>query len=86
MGWVISALSSLGNMFSNIVTTGLSEHSLDIMMRSVLYYTNTLRLNIYSASSLKPQSMGRHIVSLGHSILNPGQPVVCLTPERCMLC
>ena len=73
-------------MLSNIVTTGLPRNSLDIMMMSVVYYANTLSLNMHSASSLKPQSMGRHIVSLGHSILNPSQPVICLTPERCLRC
>ena len=32
-------------------------------------------LNFYSASSLKQQSAGRHVASLGHIILIPSQPI-----------
>ena len=37
-------------------------------------------LDIYSASSLKQQSAGRHIAPLWHIILNPSQPVFALSP------
>jgi len=36
-------------------------------------------LNLYSASSLKQQSAGRHVTSLGHIILNLSQPVFAFT-------
>jgi len=32
-------------------------------------------LDLYSASSLKQQSAGRHVAPLGHIILIPSQPV-----------
>jgi hypothetical protein len=34
-------------------------------MMSVLYKTNTLKLDLYSASSLKQQPAGKHVPSLG---------------------
>ena len=37
-------------------------------------------LNFYSASSLKQQSSGRHVTSLGHIILIPIQPIFALSP------
>jgi midasin (ATPase involved in ribosome maturation) len=37
-------------------------------------------LEIYSATSLKQQSAGRHVAPLGHIILNPSQPVFALFP------
>ena len=37
-------------------------------------------LDFYSAISLKQQSAGRHVASLGHIILIPSQPVFALTP------
>jgi hypothetical protein len=37
-------------------------------------------LDFYSASSLKPQSAGRHVAPLGHIILIPSQPVFSLSP------
>jgi tRNA pseudouridine-54 N-methylase len=37
-------------------------------------------LDSYSASSLKQQSLDRHVASLGHIILIPSQPVVALCP------
>jgi hypothetical protein len=36
-------------------------------------------LDVFSASSLKQQSVGRHVARLGH-ILIPSQPVFALTP------
>ena len=50
------------------------------MMRSALYWTNTLSLIFYSASSLIQQSAGRHVAPLGHIILIPSRPVFALTP------
>ena len=37
-------------------------------------------LDFYSASSLKQQSAGRHVIPLGHIILIPSQPVFVLSP------
>jgi hypothetical protein len=51
-----------------------------MMMSSTLYYSNTLKLDIYSASSLKQQSADRHVAPLCHIILIPSQPVFTLTP------
>jgi hypothetical protein len=36
-------------------------------------------LDFYSATSLKQQSVGRHVAPLGHIILIPSQPVFDLT-------
>jgi hypothetical protein len=41
-------------------------------------------LDIYSASTLKQQSEGRHVSPLEHIILIPSQPVFALTP-KCVL-
>ena len=45
----------------------------EMMMRSA-------ELDLYSASSLKQQSMGRHVAPPGHIILIPSQPVFALSP------
>ena len=37
-------------------------------------------LDLYSASSLKQQSAGRHVAPLGQIILIPSQPVFALSP------
>jgi spore coat polysaccharide biosynthesis protein SpsF (cytidylyltransferase family) len=37
-------------------------------------------LDLYSASSQKQQSAGRHVAPLGHIILIPNQPVFALSP------
>jgi hypothetical protein len=37
-------------------------------------------LDVYSASSLKQQSEGSHVASLGHIILIPNHPVFVLSP------
>ena len=37
-------------------------------------------LDLYSASSLKQQSVDRYFTPLGHIILIPSQPVFVLTP------
>jgi len=42
-------------------------------------------LDLYSASSLKQQSAGRHVAPLGHIILIPSQPLlnaVCLAEKQ----
>jgi len=38
----------------------------------------------YSASSLKQQSVGRHVSPLIHIILIPSQPIFALTPYCCL--
>jgi hypothetical protein len=40
-----------------------------------------VELDVYSASSLIPQSVDRHISPLGHIILIPSQPVFILHPK-----
>jgi hypothetical protein len=42
-------------------------------------------LDFNSASSLKQQSVGRHVAPLGHIIKIPSQPVFALSPYCCML-
>ena len=42
-------------------------------------------LDFYSASSLKQQSVGRHVAPLGHIILIPSQPVFALSSYCCGL-
>ena len=37
-------------------------------------------LDFYSASSLKQQSVGRHVAPITHIILIPSQPVIPLSP------
>ena len=37
-------------------------------------------VDLYSASSLKQQSAGRHVAPFGHIILIPSQPVFALSP------
>ena len=37
-------------------------------------------LDFYSASSLEQQSVGRHVIPLGHIIVIPSQPVFTLSP------
>jgi hypothetical protein len=43
-----------------------------------------LKLDFYSASSLKQQSTDRHIAPLGHIILIPNQPVFALSLSACL--
>ena len=38
------------------------------------------KLDFYSASLLKQQSVNRHVAPLGHIILIPSQPVCALSP------
>ena len=53
-------------------------------MMSTQYQTNTLSW-IYSASSLKHQSMHAHVAPFGHILPIPSKPVFALTPQSCML-
>ena len=57
---------------------------IETMMRSKVLDQHA-ELDFYSASSLKQQSMDRHVVQLGHIILIPSQPVFALSPKCCML-
>jgi hypothetical protein len=41
-------------------------------------------LDFYNASSLKQQSLGRHVSPFGHIMLIPSQPVFALTPYCCV--
>ena len=42
-------------------------------------------LNLYSDSSLKQQSVGRHVAPFEHTILILSQPFVALTPAACLV-
>jgi len=44
-----------------------------------------IKLDYYSASSLKQQPTGRHVAPLGHIFLITNQPIFALTHESCML-
>ena len=61
----------------------------DEMMMSkkkcLLCSTRPTSLDFYCASSLKQQSVGRHVPPLEHIILIPNQPVFALSPKCCML-
>ena len=50
-----------------------NEMSDDDELRFVLY--QYAKLDLYSASSLKQQSVDRHVAPLGHIILIPSQPL-----------
>ena len=50
----------------------------DDKVRFVLY--QHAELDFYSASSLKQQSVERHVVPLGHIILILNQPVFAVSP------
>ena len=54
-----------------------------MMMRSALYWTNTL--SWIFIVPLKQQSADRHVAPLGHIILIPSQPVFVLSPQCCVL-
>jgi hypothetical protein len=62
------------NCYSYIMArTSYIQRNYDI--RFVLY--QHAKYDLYSASSLKQQSMGRYVGPLGHLILIPSQPVFC---------
>jgi len=52
----------------------------EMMMRSAVYKTSTFSCIFIVTSSLKQQSMGRHVTPLGHIILIPSQAVFALSP------
>jgi len=58
-----------------------------LIMMSTLYYIvyQYAQLNIHSASSLKQQSAGRHVLPLGCIIPVPSQSVFALSPQCYML-
>ena len=56
----------------------------EMMMRSALYYTNTLSY-IFMVLAHWNNSPRVHIAPLGHIIPIPSQPVFALTSECCML-
>jgi hypothetical protein len=53
-------------------------HGENKLINKMLMRSNTL--SFYSASSLKQQSVGRHVALLGHIILILSQPVFALSP------
>ena len=72
------------NANSAICQLYLGENKLifnEMMTRPDLYQTNAL----YSASSLKQQHVDRQVVTLGHIILLPSQPVFALSLYCCVL-
>ena len=50
-----------------------------MILMSALYLTNMVNWSFYSASSLKQQSVDRHVAPLRHILLIPNQPVFALT-------
>jgi hypothetical protein len=52
----------------------------EMKIRSTLYLINMLSLIFYSASSLKQQSVDKHVGLLGHIIPIPSLPVFALSP------
>ena len=46
----------------------------------IIFNDQNAELDLYSVSSLKQQSVDRHVAPLGHIILIPSQPVFALTP------
>ena len=53
--------------------------------RSPVYQTDMLNLGVYSARSLKQQSMGRYVAPIEHIILILSQAVFALTFLCCVL-
>ena len=64
---------SIQQFFSYIIA-----RTMDDEVRFVL--DQHAKLDFYRASSLKQQSVGRHVALLGHIILIPNQPVFALSP------
>jgi len=56
-------------------------HFNELMMMSALYWNNALGWT-FSASSIKQQSVDRHVAPPGHIILIPSQPVFPFNVER----
>jgi len=52
----------------------------EMMTKSAFVLDQHAELDLYSASSLKQQSAGRHVARLGHIILILSQPVFALSP------
>ena len=67
--WLFSANSTIFQLYHGENKLIFNE----MMMRSA-------ELDLYSASSLKQQSMGRHVAPPGHIILISSQPVFALSP------
>ena len=74
--WVIIVLTPTQQFFSYIMARTSFWWVDDV--RFVLY--QHAELDIYSASSLKQQSAGKHVAPLGHIILITSQPVFALSP------
>jgi uncharacterized membrane-anchored protein YjiN (DUF445 family) len=66
---IIKSIKTIGNNF-------FKEQKIQDAKRK---YKKALIVGFYSASSLKQQSVGRHVAPLGHIILIPCQPVFALS-------
>jgi hypothetical protein len=67
------------NRISGIMVSMLASSAIDrgFEPRSVRFVlAQHAELDFYSASSLKQQAAGRHVVSLGHIILIPSQTIL----------
>ena len=86
-GWVRASVSvSVSVSFNSNSAFFQLYHCEEMMMRSALYWTNTLSwIFFYSVSSLKQQSTYRHVSPLAHIILIPRQPDFALSPQCCVL-
>ena len=85
--WLLLLDAICEQFFNNIMTEQIADDDDDEDADDVLFisnqYINVLKLNFYSATLLKQQSSGRHVVTLRHIILIPSQPV--FTPLLCNL-
>ena len=86
--WLLLLDAICEQFFNNIMTEQIADDDDDEDADDVLFisnqYINVLKLNFYSATLLKQQSSGRHVVTLRHIILIPSQPV--FTPLRNSFC
>ena len=77
--WLLLLDAICEQFFNNIMTEQIADDDDDEDADDVLFisnqYINVLKLNFYSATLLKQQSSGRHVVTLRHIILIPSQPV-----------
>ena len=77
--WLLLLDAICEQFFNYIMTEQIADDDDDEDADDVLFisnqYINVLKLNFYSATLLKQQSSGRHVVTLRHIILIPSQPV-----------
>ena len=80
--WVIVVYAKLWQFFSYIMLRTSYVRWDDDNVPFLI--DNHTKLDFYSASSLKQQSVGRHVAPFGHIILILSQPIFVITPQCCM--